>query len=155
MHIGETGGDGVQQMDGWTKLKLWREEAGGHTRGRVYGTTDLYVNLRHGCTSLTQQSSNPHGSMSGMSLEVERAARLRVQQVAENALAQAQEAKEENCKLANDVNALRALLMERLGEIDKRSTGRSCNGSHPPSHPDYDDALDEESLDEQSLDGDA
>jgi hypothetical protein len=60
--------------------------------------------------------------MSGMSFEVVRAARLRVEQVTENALAQAQEAKEENRKLANDVNALRAFLMERLGEIYQRST---------------------------------
>ncbi|MCH86811.1 hypothetical protein A2U01_0007671, partial [Trifolium medium] len=146
--IGETGGDGVQQVDGGTKLKLWRELAGGRTRGRVYGTADLSTNLRRGCTSFTQQSGNPHGSMSGMSLDVESTARLRAEQVAENALAQAQEAN-------NEVIALKALLMERLGEIDQRSAGGSCNASHPNSHPDYDDALDEESLDEQSLDGDA
>ncbi|MCI75611.1 hypothetical protein A2U01_0096880, partial [Trifolium medium] len=53
-------------------------------------------------------------------------------------------------KLENDVIALKALLMERLGEIDQRLTGGSCNASHP----DYDDALGEESLDEQFLDGD-
>ncbi|GAU19833.1 hypothetical protein TSUD_170590 [Trifolium subterraneum] len=111
MQIGETGGDGVQQVDGGTKLKLWREAAVGRTRGRVYGTASLSVNLRRGCTSSTQQSCNPHGSM-----------------------------------------FVWALLMERLGEIDQCSTGGSCNGSHPPSHP---DVLDEESLDEQSLDGDA
>ncbi|MCI81320.1 hypothetical protein A2U01_0102593, partial [Trifolium medium] len=56
---------------------------------------DLSVNFWRGCTSFTQQSCNPQGSMSGMSLEVERTARLRAEKVAENALAQAQEAKEQ------------------------------------------------------------
>ncbi|GAU25398.1 hypothetical protein TSUD_70500, partial [Trifolium subterraneum] len=72
--IGETGGDGVQKVDGVTKLQLWTESVGGRTRGRVYGTGDLSANLRRGCTSLIQQSQNSHGSMY-VSLEAQRAAR--------------------------------------------------------------------------------
>ncbi|RHN46723.1 hypothetical protein MtrunA17_Chr7g0245281 [Medicago truncatula] len=69
--IDETTGDGVQEVDGGTKLRLGIESAGGHTRGRVYGTTDLSVNLRRGCTSFTQKSQDHHGSMYEMSLEAD------------------------------------------------------------------------------------
>ncbi|MCI94961.1 ARS-binding protein, partial [Trifolium medium] len=53
---------------------MWTESAGGRTRGRVYGTADLDVNLRHGSTSFIQQSQNSHGSKY-VSLKAERAAR--------------------------------------------------------------------------------
>ncbi|AES99974.1 hypothetical protein MTR_5g086820 [Medicago truncatula] len=65
--IDETTRDGVQEADGGTKLGLWTESAGGRTRGRVYGTTDLSVNLWRGCTSFTQKSQDHHGSMYDMS----------------------------------------------------------------------------------------
>jgi len=48
----------VHQLDPATKLQTWKEVAGGKTRGRVYGTTDLAVNFRQGVSSLTQSSAS-------------------------------------------------------------------------------------------------
>lgn len=169
--IGETSGDAVQKVDGGTKLKLWTESAGGRNRGRVYGTADLSVNLRHGSTSFIQQSNNSHGSMY-VSLEAERAIR-EVQEAkarVEEAIAEAQEAKaqakadskasaERTQKLENDLLALRALFMKHFDPTEHGSAKGSCSPNLPPnSHPDYDDDLDDQSLDgdldDQSMDGD-
>jgi len=43
----------VHQLDPATKLQTWKEAAGGKTRGRVYGTTDLAANFCQGVSSLT------------------------------------------------------------------------------------------------------
>jgi hypothetical protein len=169
--IGETGGDGVQKVDGGTKLKLWTDSAGGRNRGRVYGTADLSVNLRRGSTSFIQQSNNSHGSMY-VSLEAERANRevKEAKARAEEAIAEAQEAKaqakaeakasaERTQKLENDLLALRTLCMKHFGPTEHGSAKGSCSANLPPnSHPDYDDDLDDQSLDgdldDQSLNGD-
>jgi hypothetical protein len=165
--IGETSGDGVQKVDGGTKLKLWVDSAGGRTRGRVYGTADLAVNVRRGCTSFIKQSQNSHGSIY-VSLEAEKAAR-EVQEAkarAEEAIAEAQEAKaqakasaEHSKKLENELLELRTLFMKHFDSTEHGSTKGSCTANLPPnSHPDYDDDLDDQSLDgdsdNQSLDGD-
>ena len=44
----------VHQLDTPTKLQTWKEAAGGKSRDRVYGTTDLAANLRQGVSSPTQ-----------------------------------------------------------------------------------------------------
>jgi len=74
--IDERTGDGVQEVKRGTKLRLWTESARGRTRGRVYGTTNLFVNLRRGCMSFTQNSQD---SMYEMSLEAERAAKVTIE----------------------------------------------------------------------------
>ncbi|GAU47010.1 hypothetical protein TSUD_403200 [Trifolium subterraneum] len=135
--IGETGGDGVQKVDGVTKLQLWTESVGGRTRGRVYGTGDLSANLGRGCTSLIQQSQNSHGSMY-VSLEAQRAAR-EIQEAkawADEAIAEAQEAK-----------AIAQTQAKMSEERSQNSANGSCSPNHASnSHPDYDDDLDDQSL---------
>lgn len=157
--INETTEDGMQEVDGGTKLQLWLESAGGRTRGRVYGTADLSVNLRRGCTSFTQQSQNDNGSMFGLSLEAERAARVkaeqkaaRAEQKADNALAQSQVAieqnkvaMEQNKKLENDLANLYKIVMEQRAAMEHLSANGSCSATHH-SHPHYDDDLDDQSL---------
>lgn len=147
--IDETTGDGVQEVDGGTKLRLWSESAGGRTRGRVYGTADLSVNLRRGCTSFTQKSQDHHGSMYEMSLEAERAARVRAEEKAaiaekkaDEALAQSQVAIDLNKQLMIQMVEFKKFIMER----DRRSGNGSCSATQPPSHPHYDDNLDDQSL---------
>lgn len=46
--IGETSEQSGKEVDGGTILKLWTESAGGRTRGRVYGTGDLSINVHRG-----------------------------------------------------------------------------------------------------------
>jgi hypothetical protein len=147
--IDETTGDGVQEVDGGTKLRLWTESAGGRTRGQVYGTADLSVNLRRGCTSFTQKSQDHHGSMYEMSLEAERAARVRAEEKAaiaekkaDDALAQSQMAIDLNKQMMIEIAEFKKFMMER----DRRSGNGSCSATQPPSHPHYDDNLDNQSL---------
>ncbi|XP_004505606.1 uncharacterized protein [Cicer arietinum] len=58
--IGEDSLNGMQEVDGATKLELWKEVAGGKTRGRCYGTADLSLNLQHGVATLTQEIREPY-----------------------------------------------------------------------------------------------
>ncbi|XP_073221771.1 uncharacterized protein [Cicer arietinum] len=153
--IGETSEESGKEVDGGTILKLWTESAGGCTRGRVYGTGDLSINVRQGCVSLTQHSQNPSNSMTGMSLEAEKAARIRAEQIAQDALAQAQvatkvaeEARERTKKLENDFDALKQFFGDKIDALHRQSAGGSCIASHPPSHPHYDHNLDDASLHE-------
>jgi hypothetical protein len=47
----DSGGTGdTQVVDGSKKIQLWKDAAGGKSRGRCYGTGHLVVNLRHGIT---------------------------------------------------------------------------------------------------------
>nr|XP_027186821.1 uncharacterized protein LOC113784760 [Cicer arietinum] len=78
-----------QQIVVW-RGKDYKHLKGGRTRGRVYGTGDLSINVRQGCVSLTQHSQNPSNSIIGMSLEAERVARIRAEQIAQDVVAQAQ-----------------------------------------------------------------
>ncbi|XP_027186919.1 uncharacterized protein [Cicer arietinum] len=153
--IGETSEESGKEVDGGTILKLWTESAGGRTRGRVYGTGDLSINVRQGCVSLTQHSQNPSNSMTGTSLEAERAARIRAEQIAQDAVSQAQvatkvaeEARERSKKLENDFDALKQFFGDKFDALARQSTGGSSTASHPPSHPHYDHNLDDVSLDE-------
>nr|XP_012568819.1 uncharacterized protein LOC101510873 [Cicer arietinum]XP_027188317.1 uncharacterized protein LOC101510873 [Cicer arietinum] len=105
--------------------------------------------------SLTQHSQNPSNSMTGMSLEAERAARIRAEQIAQDAVAQAQlatkvaeEARERSKKLENDFDALKQFFGDKFDALHRQSTGGSSTASHPPSHPHYDQNLDDVSLDE-------
>ncbi|XP_050908635.1 uncharacterized protein LOC127122326 [Lathyrus oleraceus] len=88
----EGNGEVVQVLDGERVNQLWTEAAGGRNRGRVYGATNLAINLKRGSKSFTQQSQTPQHSMFGMSLEAERAARIRAEQIVEAATTQLQEA---------------------------------------------------------------
>jgi hypothetical protein len=139
----------VQEVDGGTKLRLWTESAGGRTRGQVYGTTDLSVNLRRGCTSFTQKSQDHHGSMYEMSLEAERAARVRAEEKAaiaekkvDDALGQSQVAIDLNKQMMIEIAEFKKIIMK----LDRRSGNGSCSATHPPSHSHYDDNLDDQSL---------
>lgn len=108
------------------------------------------MNVRAASKSLTQLFQNPFGFMLGISLEAERAARLRAEQTTQYVIAQAQvasqdarEANEHLHKLENDFNALKKLSVDRMDALERRSGGGSCGTSHPR----YDEDLDEESLD--------
>ena len=46
-------------VDGATKLSLWKEVAGGKTRGHCYGTGLLSSQIQPGVSSLTQESHGP------------------------------------------------------------------------------------------------
>ena len=147
----EGNGEVVQVLDGERVNQLWTEAAGGRNRGRVYGAADLAINLKRGSKSFTQQSQTPQHSMFGMSLEAERAARIRAEQIAEAATTQLQEANEamraatEAAKAATET----AQRMEREMNAWKEFMMKKFDTSTFVSHfHHYDDNLYDQSLDE-------
>lgn len=138
-------------LDGERVNQLWTEAAGGRNRGRVYGAADLAINLKRGSKSFTQQSQTPQHSMFGMSLEAERAARIRAEQIAEAATTQLQEANEamraatEAAKAATETAQRMEREMNAWKEFMMKKFDTSTFVSH--SHH-YDDDLDDQSLDE-------
>ncbi|XP_050889278.1 uncharacterized protein LOC127094493 [Lathyrus oleraceus] len=147
----EGNGEVVQVLDGERVNQLWTEAAGGRNRGRVYGAADLAINLKRGSKSFTQQSQTPQHSMFGMSLEAERAARIRAEQIAEAATTQLQEANEamraatEAAKAATETAQRMEREMNAWKEFMMKKFDTSTFVSH--SHH-YDDDLDDQSLDE-------
>ncbi|XP_058726544.1 uncharacterized protein LOC131597901 [Vicia villosa] len=169
----EKAGDGVETLDGGTINEIWTDCAGGRSRGRVYGTTDLAINLKKGSTNFVKPAKSSRGSMFRTSLESERAARVRAEQVAEATAARLQEATEairvsneaarraeEQVKMATEfakkmesefdkkmereTNAFKAFIMKTIGTRH----GGSTSGVIPPSNPHYDEDLDDQFLDE-------
>ncbi|XP_058763998.1 uncharacterized protein LOC131637430 [Vicia villosa] len=169
----EKAGDGVETLDGGTVNEIWTDCAGGRSRGRVYGTADLAINLKKGSTNFVKPAKSSRGSMFRTSLESERAARVRAEQVAEATAARLQEATEairvsneaarraeEQAKMATEfakkmesefdkkmereMNAFKAFIMKT---IDTRH-GESTSAVIPPSNPHYDEDLDDQFLDE-------
>ncbi|XP_050897419.1 uncharacterized protein LOC127104272 [Lathyrus oleraceus] len=147
----EGNGEVVQVLDGERVNQLWTEAAGGRNRGRVYGAADLAINLKRGSKSFTQQSQTPQHSMFEMSLEAERAARIRAEQIAEAATTQLQEANEamraatEAAKAATETAQRMEREMNAWKEFMMKKFDTSTFVSH--SHH-YDDDLDDQSLDE-------
>ncbi|XP_050896099.1 uncharacterized protein LOC127102811 [Lathyrus oleraceus] len=147
----EGNGKVVQVLDGKCVNQLWTEAAGGRNRGRVYGAADLAINLKRGSKSFTKQSQTPQHSMFGMSLEAERAARIRAEQIVEATTTQLQEATEaakaatEAAKAATETAQRMEREMNAWKEFMMKKFDTSTFVSH--SHH-YDDDLDDQSLDE-------
>ncbi|XP_058752175.1 uncharacterized protein LOC131625322 [Vicia villosa] len=169
----EKAGDGVETLDGGTVNEIWTNCAGGRSRGRVYGTADLAINLKKGSTNFIKPAKSSRGSMFRTSLESERAARVRAEQVAEATATRLQEATEairvsneaarraeEQAKMATEfakkmesefdkkmereMNAFKAFIMKTIGTRH----GESTSAVIPPSNPHYDEDLDDQFLDE-------
>ncbi|XP_058762805.1 uncharacterized protein LOC131636165 [Vicia villosa] len=147
----EGNGNDVQVVDGERVNQLWTEAAGGRSRGRVYGAADFAINLKRGSKTFTQQSQTPHHSMFGVSLEAERAARIRAEQIAEAATARLQEANEliraatEAAKTATETAQRMESEMNAWKELMMKKIDAKVSGSHRHH---YDDDLDDLSLDE-------
>ncbi|CAK8568517.1 unnamed protein product [Lathyrus sativus] len=138
----EKAGDDVERLDGGTVFKLWKNSAGGRSRGRVYGTTDLAINLKHGSTSFIQQPQHSHGSMFGTSFESEKASRIRAEQLAAVTSARLEEATKA-IQASNEI-ARKAFIMQKLDPTN----GQSASVVIRSSNPHYDDDLDDQSLSE-------
>ncbi|CAK8533766.1 unnamed protein product [Lathyrus sativus] len=161
----EKAGDDVERLDAETISKLWTDSAGGRSHGRVYGTTDLAINLKHGSISFIQQPQNSRGSMFGTSFESERASRIRAEQlaaatsarleeatkaiqasneIARKATEQYQVSNEFAKKMEYELNVLKAFIMQKLDPTN----GQSARVVIRSSNPHYDDDLDDQSLSE-------
>ncbi|CAK8570983.1 unnamed protein product [Lathyrus sativus] len=157
--------DDVERLDGGTVFKLWTDSAGGRSRGRVYGTADLAINVKHGSTSFIQQPQNSCGSLFGTSFELETASRITAEQLATATLARIEEAtkviqasneiarkatkqyqasNEFAKKMESELNALKAFIMQKLD----LTNGQSASVVIRSSNPHYDDDLDDQSLSE-------
>lgn len=128
--------NGGQEVDETTKLELWKEIAGGQTRGRCYGTADFSLNIRRGISSLTQESPTPPSCNSRFEGN-ERAAR-----------AEERAARAEACydNLEDQVRTM----MQHMAALERQSGSASCGASQSRRHHDYDDDLDDHSMDEAS-----
>ncbi|KAL5054877.1 hypothetical protein RYX36_035559 [Vicia faba] len=145
--IGEASQNGTQKVDGATKLELWKEVAGGKSRGRCYGTADFSINLRHGATSLTQESREPYSGRCdhAMHLEAIDAARKEAaaaRQEASTARQEAAEAKQHFMLLEEKFFKV----MNHMKTLERKSAGASisvvrAHRRHP--HNDDDHSLDE------------
>ena len=135
--IDEASPDGEQEVDGATKLDLWREVAGGKSRGRCYGTADLSSNIRLGVSSLTQESRAPSDFGTP-------------DYAAENDVLRRQ-----LVDLSTKYSTLEGVVQEMAARMRALEQNQSAAASTSASqavhrHPDYDEALDEDSLDEGS-----
>lgn len=137
--VNDASTDGMQEVDGARKLQLWQDVVGGRTRGRCYGTADMSLNVRRGMSSLTQEShvSSSHGN----GFETEEVVALREE--ATRAREEAAKAREEAALAREQTVNLEAqfhAMMERMAALER-------NSSRGRPHPDYDDDLDDHSLD--------
>ncbi|XP_050896801.1 uncharacterized protein LOC127103594 isoform X3 [Lathyrus oleraceus] len=145
--IGEASQNVTQKVDGATKLELWKEVAGGKSRGRCYGTADFAINLRHGATSLTQESREPYSGRCdhAMHLEAIDAARKEAaaaRQEASTARQEAAEAKQHFLLLEEQL----LKVMNRMKTLERKSAGASISVIRAHRRCPYND--DDDSLDE-------
>ncbi|CAL5212724.1 unnamed protein product [Lathyrus oleraceus] len=110
--IGEASQNGEQVVDEATKLELWKEVAGGKTRGS-YGTADFASNLGCGVTSLTQESREPYSGRCDHAMHIEAIDAAR--QEAATALQEAAAARQE----AADAKQRYQLLEEQFLKVVK------------------------------------
>ena len=143
--IDETSQDGEQQeVDGATKLDLWKEVAGGKSRGRCYGTADLASNIRHGVSSLTQESRAP-SDLGTRDVTAEN------DMLRRQVLDLSTKVNEANEKYSNLEGLVQEMAARMRALEQNQSVGASTSASQAVHrHPDYDEAHDEDSLDEDS-----
>ncbi|WJX51005.1 hypothetical protein P8452_37241 [Trifolium repens] len=143
--IGEASQNGTPEVDGATKIELWKEAAGGKSKGRCYGTADFALNLQRGATSLTQESREPYSGTCdhAMHLEAIDAARkeaVAARQEAATARQEAAEAKQQYQLLEEQLHKV----MKRMKALERQSVGAS---SVSQAHRGYPLSDDDHSLD--------
>ena len=146
----------AQDVDGASKLQLWKEVAGGKTRGRCYGTADLSSNIRLGVSSLTRESRAPVGladdpqhSDDTEALRHEaitaRQEAVQANQRAAQANKSAEEANQRSARLEHTLQTV----LERMAVLERQSGVGSTSASQAQQvHPHYDDDLDDQPLDD-------
>ncbi|KAK2445751.1 hypothetical protein QL285_016645 [Trifolium repens] len=143
----------TQEVDGSTRIEIWKDVSGGKSRGRCYGVGHLAPNLRHGVTHLTDEADAHHIRIENQKIEAARAEAARARADAEAAKADAAAARAE----AAAANANYKSLETKLEEFQRRMMALesgSCSGhSRQSSHPHYDNELDDQSVDEEEDDG--
>ncbi|GAU50633.1 hypothetical protein TSUD_410270 [Trifolium subterraneum] len=83
----------TQKIDGSQKMQIWKDAAGGKSRGRCYGTGQLAANLRNGVTHLTYEAEAPHTRAENQIIEAARAEAAAARADANAARADAEAAK--------------------------------------------------------------
>ncbi|XP_058750947.1 uncharacterized protein LOC131623957 isoform X2 [Vicia villosa] len=145
--IGEASQNGTQKVDGATKLELWKEVAGGKSRGRCYGTADFAINLRHGATSLTQDSREPNSGWCNHAMHLEAIDAARKEAAA--ARKEASTARQEAAELKQHFLLLEEKLlkvMNHMKTLERKSAGASISvirAHRRHLHNDDDHSLDE------------
>ena len=139
----------AQDVDGASKLQLWKEVAGGKTRGRCYGTADLSSNIRLGVSSLTRESRAPVGLADDpQHSDDTEALRHEVVQANQRAAQANKSAEEANQRSARLEHTLQTVL-ERMAVLERQSGVGSTSASQAQQvHPHYDDDLDDQPLDD-------
>ncbi|XP_058735947.1 uncharacterized protein LOC131608020 [Vicia villosa] len=127
-------------VDGSTRIQMWKEVAGGKTRGRCYGSAQLARNVRYGVSFLTQVSiTNPNREADNQAIEAARA----------EAAAACEEAARANARtdeLAKQFEDLRKM----FDMFQSRQAGRPSTSSE---HSHYDYSEEEEDEEDVAVDG--
>lgn len=139
MQVDEASMSETQEVDGVRKLDLWKEVAGGKTRGRRYGTVDLASNIRRGISSLTQESQVPSGHRGKSESEEVVALREAIARAEEKATKVEERATRAEARAAiakacyDDSEGQFRTMMERITALEPQSGGAtaSYNVSQP------------------------
>ncbi|XP_045802058.1 uncharacterized protein LOC123895641 isoform X1 [Trifolium pratense] len=143
--IGEASQNGTPEVDGATKIELWKEAAGGKSRGRCYGTAHFALNLQRGVTSLTQESREPYSGTCDHAMHLEAIDAARKEAVA--ARQEAATARQEAAEVKQQYQLLEEQLrkvMKRMKALERQSAGAS---SVSQAHRGYPHSDDDHSLD--------
>jgi hypothetical protein len=148
--------DGVtsvtQEVDGSEKIQIWKEVAGGKSRGRCYGVGHLAPNLKHGVTHLTDEADAHHIRVENQKIEAARDEAARACADAEAAKADAAAARADAAAANANYKSLETKFEEFQTRMMALESG-SCSGhSRQSSHPHYDNELDDQSVDEDEDD---
>jgi hypothetical protein len=146
----DSGGTGdTQVVDGSKKIQLWKDAAGGKSRGRCYGTGHLAVNLRHGITHLTYEIEAPHIREENQIIEAARADAKAARAEAAAARADAEAARADTAAAKAETSSLAAKFEDFQRRMMALETGSCSGASRHSSHPHYDNELDDQSIDEE------
>ncbi|XP_058751639.1 uncharacterized protein LOC131645254 [Vicia villosa] len=114
-------------VDGSTRIQMWKDVAGGKTRGRCYGVAQLAHNVRYGVSFLTQVSiTNPNREADNQAIEAARAEAAAAREEAARANARTDE-------LAKQFEDLRKM----FDMFQSRQTGSSSAPSSVHVHYNY------------------
>ncbi|XP_058731848.1 uncharacterized protein LOC131603526 isoform X2 [Vicia villosa] len=131
-------------VDGSTRIQMWKDVAGGKTRGRCYGVAQLAHNVRHGVSFLTQVSiSNPNREADNQAIEAARAEAAAAREEAARANARTDE-------LAKQFEDLRKM----FDMFQSRQAGSSRAPSSEHAHYNYSEDEDEDEDEEDDVAGD-
>ncbi|XP_058778900.1 uncharacterized protein LOC131652921 isoform X2 [Vicia villosa] len=126
-------------VDGSEKIQLWKEAAGGKSRGRCYGTGLMAVNVQYGVSCLTEVTvSKPNREVDSQAIEAAKAEACKAREEAALANARADKAIAETADLKRQFEEFQ----KQLWALQSSQTG--------PSHGHYDDDNDSLDLEEMS-----